>query len=60
MVVKSWDDRFALKRVGLDVTDQECDSQPCYGRAFSCSSSPKGRTKVNLEGTGFYIPPTVS
>ena len=66
MTIFVWDEDFTTKElVNVDTNGQnKCDSYPVFGKAFSCSeyytSRPKGEYKINLEGTGFYVPDVVN
>ena len=65
MTVFREDEQFTTKDLkGANAGEtNKCDSYPSYGKAFSCSEHnkqrPAGEFKINMEGTGFYVPDEV-
>ena len=59
MKINAWDQTFAIKNMAVDNNNPGINPYPVYGKAWSCTGHAHGQARINLEGTGFYIPDSV-
>ena len=60
MRINTWDDTFAIRTMTVDNEDQWSNPYPGFGKAWSCPNMDHGHMSINLIGTCFYIPDSVT